>query len=40
MSRPESVDEWSQAYRQFQKKLFEAGYAAMHYPQEMPELST
>jgi len=34
LSRTESVDEWRQAYRQFQKKLFDAGYAAMHYPKE------
>jgi len=30
----ESEEEWAEAYRQFQKKLYEAGYAAMHYPKE------
>ena len=30
----ESQENWARAYRGFQKKLFDAGYAAMHYPKE------
>ena len=27
-------EEWARAYKDFQRKLFEGGYAAMHYPKE------
>ena len=30
----ETAEEWSAAHRAFQKSLFEAGYAGMHYPKE------
>jgi alkylation response protein AidB-like acyl-CoA dehydrogenase len=30
----ESSEKWAQAYRNFQRKLFDAGYAGMHYPKE------
>jgi len=30
----ESQEEWGRAYRDFQKKLSEAGYAGLHYPKE------
>jgi alkylation response protein AidB-like acyl-CoA dehydrogenase len=30
----ETKEEWKKAYKIFQKRLFDAGYAAMHYPQE------
>jgi len=29
-----SIEEWGQTYRVFQKKLFDAGYAGLHYPKE------
>jgi alkylation response protein AidB-like acyl-CoA dehydrogenase len=32
--RPDSWDEVSRIHRDFQKRLFEAGYAGMHYPKE------
>ncbi|MFH1090901.1 MAG: acyl-CoA dehydrogenase family protein [Pseudomonadota bacterium] len=34
LSNFKSNQEWAFAYKEFQKRLFEAGYAAMHYPQE------
>ena len=30
----ESAEEWAGVYRDFQRRLFEAGYAGMHYPKE------
>ncbi|MBW1984537.1 MAG: acyl-CoA dehydrogenase family protein, partial [Deltaproteobacteria bacterium] len=30
----ETIEEMKTAYQDFQKKLFDAGYAAMHYPKE------
>ncbi|MBU2548196.1 MAG: acyl-CoA dehydrogenase family protein [Proteobacteria bacterium] len=30
----ESQEEWAKAYKDFQRKLSEAGYASMHYPKE------
>lgn len=29
-----SMEEWALGYRDFQRRLFEGGYAAMHYPKE------
>ncbi len=29
-----TAEDWGRAYRDFQKRLFQAGYAAMHYPKE------
>lgn len=29
-----SAEDWASAYRDFQKRLFEAGYAGMHYPKD------
>jgi alkylation response protein AidB-like acyl-CoA dehydrogenase len=31
----ETSEEWARAYKDFQKRLFEGGYAAMHYPKEV-----
>lgn len=31
----ESFDEWARAYKDFQKRLSDGGYAAMHYPHEV-----
>jgi alkylation response protein AidB-like acyl-CoA dehydrogenase len=30
----ESQEEWGSAYRKFQRRLFDGGYTAMHYPKE------
>ncbi len=30
----ETKEQLNQAYKDFQKRLFDAGYAAMHYPKE------
>lgn len=30
----DSHEEWAQAYKNFQRRLWEAGYAGMHYPRE------
>lgn len=31
----ESSEEWAGAYKDFQRRLFDGGYAAMHYPKEV-----